>query len=127
MFLGMGSWDPDLDFMSEYVGELHSDLKEQGKDRIADAVARYFEDSACWIAEVGRVISSSNGVAYVVAGSNTTHGLHIDTPKALAEIAAREGLNSRVVMTYQIANSYMQYKTSTQRIKSETVLRLNPV
>lgn len=126
-FLGMGSWDPDLDFMSEYVGELHSDLKEQGKDRIADAVARYFEDSACWIAEVGRVISSSNGVAYVVAGSNTTHGLHIDTPKALAEIAAREGLNSRVVMTYQIANSYMQYKTSTQRIKSETVLRLNPV
>jgi hypothetical protein len=125
-FLGMGSWDPDLDYTTEYVGELRTSFNEIGRNRTADAVARYFEDSACWIQEVGQVIRSSNGVAYVVAGSNTTHGIQIDTPKALAEIAVREGLQSKVVMTYQIANSYMQYKTNTQRIKSETVLRLNP-
>jgi hypothetical protein len=125
-FLGMGSWEPDIEIMSEYAAQIHADLKELGKDRLAEGLARYFEDSACWISEVGRVIEKTNGTAYVVAGSNTTHGLFVDTPRALSEIATMAGLSVKTLMSYGLKNRYMQYTTNSRRISSETVLKITP-
>ena len=125
-FLGMGTQAVDFGELPEYVARLYTDLSNKvGKSR-ATKLARYFQDSLGWVREVGRLITKTHGTAYVVVGSNTSHGLHVDTPRALREIAAREGLKASTLMTYRIHNAYMQYKTDTQRIGSETVLCIVP-
>lgn len=123
-FLGMGPEEPSLEGLPPYINYLHSSLKSRGRKKEAANLARYFEDSVGWISEVGKVIGRSNGVAYVVVGSNTTSGLVVDTPRALKAIATSAGLEAMVFKKYRIQDSYMQYKTKTARIESETILRL---
>jgi hypothetical protein len=123
-FLGMGEEEPDLDSLPRYVKTLHSKLCKAGRRRDARVMARYFCDSSKWLNEVATVIAKTSGTAYVVAGSNSNHGLIIDTPSVLQQLAALNGLSAATFMRYRIANSYMQYPTNAERIKTETVLRL---
>jgi len=92
----------------------------------AKSLARYFNDSALWLGQVSRVLKKSNGTAYVVVGSNTTHGLSLDIPRGLFEISSLVGLKASTVKTYQIKNSYMQYTTNGERIRVETVQKMVP-
>lgn len=123
-FLGMGIGEPDIDSLPPFVRELHSQLSDMGRKSEAKVLGRYFVDSATWLKEVASVIGRSDGVAYVVVGSNTTHGLSLDTPKALLNIAKDVGLSASVFKRYGIKNSYMQYSTRTERIGTESVLKL---
>jgi site-specific DNA-methyltransferase (cytosine-N4-specific) len=123
-FLGMGTDEPDLSSLPAYVRELHQTLLKHGEKAHAVVLARYFADSAVWLGQVEKVIRRTGGTAYVVVAGNTNHGLTIDTPRALLEIAAQSGLTVSRFMEYGIKNSYMQYRTKTERIKVETILKL---
>ena len=123
-FLGMGLDDPELDSLTRYARRMYLHLKRSGYEREATRLARYFNDTAAWIREIATVIDRSKGTAYVVVGSNSHRGHHIDTPSAIQEIAESEGLSSQVYMRYLITNYHMQYPTKGPRITNETVLTL---
>ena len=123
-FLGMGGEEPSLEGLPSVVRRMHSRLKSMGRKRDASSLANYFQDSRQWLLETRTVLEKSNGTAYVVAGGNTNHGLVLDTPGALLSIAKDVGLSASVFWQYGIKNSYMQYPTSGDRIKTETVLKL---
>jgi hypothetical protein len=124
LFLGMGNDEPDVEGLPRCVKHVHGKLRRIGRKRDADILARYFADSEDWLTEIGTVLSKTHGTAYVVVGSNTNHGLLLNTPSALREIASGIGLRASVFMSYRIKNSYMQYPTKWKRIKVETVLKL---
>ena len=125
-FLGMGLEDPNTDQLPSYIQNLEMKLRKL--DRVADAkvLARYFNDSVSWLTEISTVLRRSAGRAYIIVGGNTKHGVHLNTPLALREIAKEVGLSTSVFMKYKIKNSYMQYPTNGTRIKVETVLKIAP-
>jgi hypothetical protein len=123
-FLGMGREEPSLEGLPAIVKSMHSKLKSVGRQADASSLTKYFQDSQEWLLETRRVLERSNGTAYVVAGGNTNHGLVLDTPGALLRIARDVGLSTSVFWQYSIKNSYMQYPTNGDRIKTETVLKL---
>lgn len=123
-FLGMGHQEPEVDRLPSYARRLYTKLRRMDRKQDANTLARYFNDSSKWLAEVLTVLDRTDGTAYVIVGSNTNHGLTINTPLALQEIAAGLSLTTSVFMRYRIKNSYMQYPTKGKRIRVETVLRI---
>lgn len=123
-FLGMGGSEPKLDELPPAVREMYNGLLAIKRNRDAEALARYFHDSRQWLSEIRRVLEKSQGTAYVVVGGNTNHGVRLDTPLALQEIASEIGLSPSTFSQYRIKNSYMQYPTNGSRIKTETILKL---
>lgn len=123
-FLGMGDGEPEVDRLSDYTRRLYTKLHSIGRKRDANILARYFNDSSKWLAEVATVLGRTNGTAYIVVGSNTNHGITLNTPVALQEIATDLCLTASIFMRYRIKNSYMQYPTKGKRIRVETVLKI---
>jgi hypothetical protein len=123
-FLGMEEGEPSLDGLPPIVTEMHRKLISVGRKHDGASLAKYFQDSRQWLSETRFVLERSNGVAYIVVGGNTNHGLALDTPGALLTMARDAGLSASVFWQYAIKNSYMQYPTSRDRIKTETVLKL---
>ena len=123
-FLGMGGEEPRLEGMPAVVTEMYRKLESIGRKRDASSLANYFQDSRLWLAETRTVLEKSGGTAFVVVGGNTNHGLVLDTPGGLLKIAKDVGLSPSIFWEYSIKNSYMQYPTNGDRIKTETVLKL---
>lgn len=123
-FLGMGEEEPEVEKLPLYVQRTYTKLHKMGRRGDAKTLVRYFADSSRWLAEVGTVLGRTGGIAYVVVGSNTNHGLTLDTPYALQQIASSIGLSTTCFMKYKIKNSYMQYPTKGKRIKVESVLKI---
>jgi hypothetical protein len=123
-FLGMGNGVPNVDSLPRVVRRMHNRLSSMKRNRDAQQLVKYFDDSRSWLKEIARILAKSHGTAYVVAGGNTNHGLDLNTPLALQEIARDEGLRASPLMRYQIKNSYMQYPINGNRIRFETVLRV---
>lgn len=124
LFLGMGDREPSSEKLPGYVIGIHKKLLEMGRVRDAKVLSRYFEDSRKWLDEIRKILERTDGTAYVVVGSNTNHGIIIDTPHALQQLAKVVGLSTEIFMKYAIKNSYMQYPTKGERIKVESVLKL---
>ena len=124
-FLGMGRQEPDLDSLPSYVRDIHKALCDKGRKQGATLLARYFEDSALWLKELDLALSHTDGVAYIVVAGNTSHGVVLDTPRALLEISSSLGLPASKFKEYGLKNSYMQYQTSTERIKTETIIKVS--
>ena len=124
LFLGMGAEEPSLEKLPKYIQRIYRQLQKIGRKSDANTLVRYFADSSKWLYEVRTVLSRTNGTAYVVVGSNTNHGITLDTPYALQQIAKEVGLSITTFMKYRITNSYMQYPTNSKRIKVESVLKL---
>jgi len=126
-FLGMGEEDPNISDLSPYLLRIYKTLNGSGFRTQALDFVRYFNDSLLWLAEVSKVISESEGTAYVVVGTNKTRGTYVDTARGLQELASEVGLRTKVVLRYALANYYMQYPTRDNiRIRQETVLRFVP-
>lgn len=123
-FLGMGDEEPEVEKLPDYVQRTYAKLNKIGRRSDARTLARYFCDSSKWLAEVANVLDRTDGIAYVVVGSNTNHGITVDTPYALQQIATSEGLFVSCLMRYRIKNSYMQYPTKGKRIKVESILKM---
>jgi len=124
-FLGMSIIEPEIDQLSKHPLELYNKLNNIGRKRDALVLARYFIDSSKWLNEVATVLRHTDGTCYVVVGCNTNHGITLNTPLALQEIASDLGLNASVFMKYSIKNSYMQYPINGERILEETVLKID--
>jgi hypothetical protein len=125
-FLGMGNADSDVSTLPSNVRRLHSRFYDLGHKREAAGLARYFNDSSAWLAELASVIERTRGTAYVVVGGNCTRGHQVNTPLALQKIAEDVGLSCSVFMRYGIINYHMQYPTKSSRIRNETILRVKP-
>jgi hypothetical protein len=123
-FLGMGNDEPIVKELPPYVQTTYDKLRKIGRQKDAKTLVRYFADSIKWLNEVRLTLCKTNGTAYVVVGSNTNHGVTLDTPFALQEIAKSVGLSTTCFMKYAIKNSYMQYPTNGKRIKTESVLKI---
>lgn len=123
-FLGMGDEEPEIENLPQYVQKTYKKLQKVGRQGDAKTLARYFADSSKWLAEVGTILSRTDGTAYVIVGSNTNHGVTLDTPYALQQIANNAGLSTSCFMKYKIKNSYMQYPIKGKRIKVESVLKI---
>jgi len=125
-FLGMGDEEPELQDLPRCIKTSYAKLRNIGRNGQAKILARYFNDSSSWLTEVATVLNQTEGIAYVIVGSNTNHGISLNTSLALQEIAISVGLHASVFMRYRIKNSFMQYPTKGKRIKIETVLRIAP-
>jgi hypothetical protein len=113
--------------MPDLVYNLYNRLEKKGYTSDARSLARYFNDSAIWLSEMATVLKATEGVGYVVVGSNMTRGMRVDTPRALLEIGERSGFKGSVMHRYRIVNYHMQYPTKDNlRIESETILRFVP-
>ena len=123
-FLGMGDEEPEIEELPDYVQKTYTKLQNIGRRSDARTLARYFYDSSLWLAEVAKVLDRTDGVAYVVVGSNTNHGITLNTPYALQQIATAQGLSSSCFMRYRIKKSYMQYPTKGKRIKVESIIKI---
>jgi len=123
-FLGMGEEAPEINELPIYIRKTYGKLCKVGRQRDAKVLSRYFIDSSKWLAEVKTILNRTGGTAYVVVGSNTNHGVILDTPYALQQIANSGGLVTSCFMKYRIKNSYMQYPTKGKRIKVESVLKI---
>lgn len=123
-FLGMGDEKPELANLPKCIKDSYLNLCNMGRNVQAKVLARYFNDSRSWLNEVAAVLNRSNGWSYIIVGSNTSHGITLNTPLALQEIATSAGLIASIFMRYRIKNSFMQYPTKNNRIKVETVLEL---
>jgi hypothetical protein len=123
----MGEEEPDPSNLSPYLARLHKSFVRSGFQKEAANLARYFNDSCAWLGEVSKVITQSEGTAYVVVGANHTRGTAVNTPRGLQEMAGQAGLASKVVLRYALANYHMQYPTKGNlRIREETVLQFSP-
>jgi len=123
-FLGMGEEEPEVEKLPDHVQRTYTKLYNMGRRSDAKILARYFGDSSRWLAEIATVLGRTGGTAYVVVGSNTNHGLTINTPYALQQIASSVGLSTSCFMQYRIKNSYMQYPTKGKRIRVESILKI---
>jgi hypothetical protein len=125
-FLGMGDQEVDVTMLPRRIKIACTKFVNMKMMNNAKILARYFADSFAWLREIAKIIEKTNGVAYVVVGSNTSRGISLDTPTALVEIAREVGLDASIFTRYKIKNSFMQYPTKGKRIRLETILKIIP-
>jgi hypothetical protein len=86
-------------------------------------VRQYFNDLACWLAQVESVVERTQGVVYVVVGASTMAGVKVDTPRVLVSIAEEVGLVLTGLSRHRVVNQRMHYTLRTPtRVDSESVL-----
>jgi len=106
------------------LSELMRKVGEEGKERKANLLRKYFLDAREWLEEVGKALESG-GLFYMIVGPSTSYGYTIDTPRFLADIATDPEVGLELVdeRRYKLTNNKMQYPTEGETTDLEAMLK----
>lgn len=107
----------------EEIATLMDKVEEDGKERKANILRKYFLDAYDWIDEVYKALPE-DGLFCMTVGPSTSYGHTIDTPQFLTDIAEEIGFEVIRKRPYKLTNNKMQYPTDGETTETETLLKL---
>ena len=107
----------------EDIAELMVQIEEDGKERKANILRKYFLDAYDWIEQVHEALPEG-GIFCMTVGPSTSYGNTIDTPRFLREIAEEVGFGVVSERPYKLTNKKMQYPTDGETTEMESLIKL---
>ena len=107
----------------EDIAELMDQIEEDGKERKANILRKYFLDAYDWIEQVREALPEG-GIFCMTVGPSTSYGNTIDTPRFLKEIAEEVGFEVVSERPYKLTNNKMQYPTDGETTEMESLIKL---
>lgn len=84
---------------------------EEGQERKANLLRKYFLDSYDWIEQIHSALTDEGRFCLTI-GSSTSYGHRIDTPEYVKDIALEQGFEIVNEHQYKLTNNKMQYPTN---------------
>lgn len=96
--------------------------EEEGQERKANRLRKYFLDAYDWIEEIYETLPS-DGLFYLIIGPSTSYGHHVNTPEFLSDIATDLGFSLDEQHIYKLTNNKMQYPTNGDTTEYESLIK----
>lgn len=103
------------------VRELTESIENDGHERKANLLRKYFLDSYDWVSEIRKVLPRG-GTFCLIVGPSTSYGRTVDTPSYLTDIASGEGFRIETQRDYLLKNNKMQYPTDGETTDTESLI-----
>lgn len=107
----------------EEISALMDQIEEDGKERKANLLRKYFLDAYDWIEQVKKALPEG-GLFCMTVGPSTSYGHSIDTPRFLTDIAKEVGFEVVSEQPYKLTNNKMQYPTDGETTEMESLIKL---
>lgn len=107
----------------EEIAALMDNIEEDGKERKANLLRKYFLDAYDWIEQVKKALPK-RGLFCMTVGPSTSYGHSIDTPRFLTDIAKEVGFEVVSEQPYKLTNNKMQYPTDGETTEMESLIKL---